>query len=211
MSGSLYIRRYKMGIFSGLFRYREAGEPLDIENLQEFGEPQYSLFSNSKVLSLRHEIDITDENGNVKYHSETKPFSLHDRTYITDEQGQDVAYVYRKVFSLHQRHFVEMADGLSFEMATELFHLIEDIMNIEGLAWQLRGNIMGLDFRLYDQNGDVAALITQKAVSLHDKYRIDIYQPDYEKVIVAILIALQHIMIDRASAAGSSSSSSSSK
>jgi uncharacterized protein YxjI len=84
-------------------------------------------------------------------------------------------------------------------------------MNIEGLAWQLRGNILRLNFQLYDQNGEIAALISQKAISLHDKYCIDIYQPDYEKVVVAILITLQHMMSDRqvndALSSGSSSTS----
>ena len=200
-----------MGIFSDIFRFREAGEPVNISNLEEFGEPEYSLFTSTKVFSLHHRIEITDEQGFVRYNVETKFPSLHDKTYITDAQGDDVAYIHRKLFTLHERHFIDMADGLSFEMATEWWHIIKDIMNIEGLAWQLRGNILRLNFQLYDQNGEIAALISQKAISLHDKYCIDIYQPDYEKVVVAILITLQHMMSDRqvndALSSGSSSTS----
>ena len=200
-----------MGIFSDIFRFREAGEPVNINNLEEFGEPEYSLFTSTKVFSLHHRIEITDEQGFVRYNVETKFPSLHDKTYITDAQGDDVAYIHRKLFTLHARHFIDMADGLSFEMATEWWHIIKDIMNIEGLAWQLRGNILGLNFQLYDQNGEIAALISQKAISLHDKYCIDIYQPDYEKVVVAILVTLQHMMSDRqvndALSSGSSSTS----
>lgn len=200
-----------MGIFSDIFRFREAGEPVNNNNLEEFGEPEYSLFTSTKVFSLHHRIEITDEQGFVRYNVETKFPSLHDKTYITDAQGDDVAYIHRKLFTLHERHFIDMADGLSFEMATEWWHIIKDIMNIEGLAWQLRGNILGLNFQLYDQNGEIAALISQKAISLHDKYCIDIYQPDYEKVVVAILVTLQHMMSDRqvndALSSGSSSTS----
>ena len=200
-----------MGVFSDIFRFREAGEPVNINNLEEFGEPEYSLFTSTKVFSLHHRIEVTDEQGFVRYNVETKFPSLHDKTYITDAQGDDVAYIHRKLFTLHERHFIDMADGLSFEMATEWWHIIKDIMNIEGLAWQLRGNILGLNFQLYDQNGEIAALISQKAISLHDKYCIDIYQPDYEKVVVAILITLQHMMSDRqindALSSGSSSTS----
>ena len=202
-----------MGIFSDIFRFREAGEPVNINNLEEFGEPEYSLFTSTKVFSLHHRIEVTDEQGFVRYNVETKFPSLHDKTYITDAQGDDVAYIHRKLFTLHERHFIDMADGLSFEMATEWWHIIKDIMNIEGLAWQLRGNILGLNFQLYDQNGEIAALISQKAISLHDKYCIDIYQPDYEEVVVTILITLQHMMNDRevSSSASSSSSDSSGK
>ena len=202
-----------MGIFSDIHRYREAGEGMNYNNLEEFGEPAYSLFTSSKLFSLHHKIDVTDENGILKYHAETKFPSLHDRTYISDAHGHLISYVYRKFFTLHERHFIEMESGLSFEMATEWFHIIKDIMNIEGLAWQLRGNILGLNFQLYDQNGDVVALISQKMLSLHDKYCIDIYQPDYEEVVVTILITLQHMMNDRevSSSAASSSSDSSGK
>ena len=202
-----------MGIFSDIHRYREAGEGMNYNNLEEFGEPAYSLFTSSKVFSLHHKIDVTDENGILKYHAETKFPSLHDRTYISDAHGHLISYVYRKFFTLHERHFIEMESGLSFEMSTEWFHIIKDIMNIEGLAWQLRGNILGLNFQLYDQNGDVVALISQKMLSLHDKYCIDIYQPDYEEVVVTILITLQHMMNDRevSSSASSSSSDSSGK
>ncbi len=202
-----------MGIFSNIHRYREAGEGMNYNNLEEFGEPAYSLFTSSKVFSLHHKIDVTDEKGILKYHAETKFPSLHDRTYISDAHGHLISYVYRKFFTLHERHFIEMESGLSFEMATEWFHIIKDIMNIEGLAWQLRGNILGLNFQLYDQNGDVVALISQKMLSLHDKYCIDIYQPDYEEVVVTILITLQHMMNDRevSSSASSSSSDSSGK
>ncbi len=53
-------------------------------------------------------------------------------------------------------------------------HIIKDVTNIVGLGWQLRGNILGLNFELYDENGEVIAVIAQKMFSIHDKYCIDI-------------------------------------
>jgi len=35
-----------------------------------------------------------------------------------------------------------MADGTHFELSNELFHIIKDITNIQGLGWQLKGNIL---------------------------------------------------------------------
>ncbi|WP_026670377.1 LURP-one-related/scramblase family protein [Butyrivibrio sp. AE3006] len=199
-----------MGVFSKVHRFREAGEVANVNNVDRFGEPAKSLFTTSKVFTLHHKIDITDAGENVVYHAETKFPSLHDKTDITDALGNQVAHIERKFFTLHERHFVTMADGTSFEVSNELFHLIKDITNIEGLGWQLRGNILGLNFELYDQYGDIIAVIAQKMLSIHDKYCIDIYKPEYEKNVVAILITLQHMIKDRESAADSSSSSSSS-
>ena len=199
-----------MGVFSKHIRYREAGERPNVNNVERFGEPVKSLFTTAKVFTLHKHIDITDDRGQIVYEANTKFPSLHDKTDITDAQGRQVAHIERKFFTLHERHFVTMADGTRFELANELFHLFRDITNIEGLGWQLRGNIMALNFELYDAQEQVIAVIGQKLISLHDKYCIDIYRPEYEAATVAILVTLQHMIRDRQNAASSGSSSSSS-
>ena len=199
-----------MGVFSKYNRYREAGEAANVNNVARFGEPAHSLFTTTKVFSLHRHIDITDAQERVVYEANSKFFSIRDKTDITDAQGNPVAHIERKFFTLHERHFVTMADGTRFEISTELFHLIKDIINIEGLGWQLRGNIMALNFELYDRDEQIIAVIGQKMISLHDKYCIDIYRPEYERTVVAILITLQHMIRDRENAASSGSSSSSS-
>ncbi len=199
-----------MGFMSSIHRFHEAGEQPNVNNVAEYGEPVHSLYTTSKVFSLHSKIDVTDDQERPVYHVSSKPISLHDKTDITDDQGNFVAHIERKLFSLHQRHYVSMHDGLQFELSTELFHLIKDITNIEGLGWQLQGNILGLNFTLLDEQGQPIAVIGQKLISLHDKYCIDIYQPQYEQIAVAILITLQHMMRDRRAASSSSYSSSSS-
>ena len=162
------------------------------------------------MFSLHHHIDITDDHENVVYQSESKFFSLHDKTDVSDASGRHIAHIERKFWTLHERHFVTMANGTKFELSNELWHLVKDITNIEELGWQLRGNMFGLNFELYDQDESVIAVISQKMFSLHDKYCIDIYRPEQEETVVAILVTLQHMMKDRQTAAMSSSSSSSS-
>ena len=199
-----------MGAFSKHHRFHEAGEEANVNNVERFGVPAHSLFTTTMVFTLHHHIDITDENEQVVYQSNSKVISLHDKTDVTTAAGAQVAHIERKFFSFHQRHFVTMADGFQFELSNELFHIYKDITNIEGLGWQLRGNIWGLNFELYDRDGSIIAVIGQKFFSLHDKYCVDIYKPELEPIVVAILITLQHMIRDRQAAASSSSSSSSS-
>ena len=125
-----------MGVFSKYHRFREAGEEANVNNAARFGEPQRSLFTSTKVMTLHHRIEITDEEERVVYRAETKFPSLHDKTDLFDAAGRPVAHMERKLFTLHERHFVTMADGTAFELSNELFHLIRDITNIEGLGWQ---------------------------------------------------------------------------
>ena len=197
-----------MGVFSKVHRFREAGEQANVNNVERFGEPVRSLFTSTKVFTLHHRIDITDDREQVVYQAQTKFPSLHDKTDITDAARNHVAHIEKKILTLHQRHFITMSDGQSFELSNELFHLIKDITNIEGLGWQLQGNILGLNFELYDNAGNVIAVIGQKMLSIHDKYCVDIYQPELEKQVVAILITLQHMIRDRENTAAASSSSS---
>ncbi len=198
-----------MGVFSKYHRFREAGEAANVNNVARFGEPANSLFTSTKVFTLHHHIDITDAQEHVVYEANSKVFSIHDKTDISDAQGNHVAHIERKFFTLHQRHFITMADGERFEISTELLHLVKDINNIEGLGWQLQGNVLALNFELYDRDGSIIAVIGQKVVSLHDKYCVDIYKPEHEQKVVAILVTLQHMIRDRENASSSSSSFSS--
>lgn len=198
-----------MGVFSNVHRFREAGEAANVNNVERFGEPVRSLFTSTEVFTLHHKIEITDANENMVYRAQTKFPSLHDKTTIIDARGNEVAYIERKVFSMHGRHFVTMADGTDFEISNELFHLVKDVINIEGLGWQLRGNILALNFELYDENENIIAVVAQKMFSVHDKYCVDIYKPEYEKEVVAILVTLQHMIRDRQAASGAVGSSSS--
>ena len=195
-----------MGVFSKYHRFHEVGEQANVNNVDRFGEPHHSLFTSSKVFTLHHLIDITDDREQAVYQARTKFPSIHDKTDITDTSGAQVAHIERKLLTLHERHYVTMADGTRFELSNELFHLVKDITNLEGLGWQLRGNIMGLNFELYDADGSVIAVIGQKFFSIHDKYCVDIYKPEQEQKVVAILVTLQHMIKDREAAASSSSS-----
>ena len=199
-----------MGVLSKYHRFREAGEAANVNNVERFGEPAKSLFTTSKVFTLHKHIDITNDRGEAVYQADTKFPSLHDKTDITDAGGNHVAHIERKFFTLHERHFITMADGTAFQLSNQLFHLIKDITDIEGLGWQLCGNIAGLNFELYDENENIIAVIGQKMFSIHDKYCIDIYRPELEDKVVAILVTLQHMNKDREAAHSSSGSFSSS-
>ena len=201
-----------MGVFSKIHRFREAGQDVNVNNVEKFGVPSLSLFTTTKVFTLHHHIDVVDNNENVVYESNSKMISLHDKTDITKAGGEHVAHIERKFLTLHERHFITMANGTKFELSNEIFHIIKDITNIEGLGWQLRGNVLGLNFELYDSNGEIIAVISQKMISIHDKWCVDIYKKEHTDTIVAILISLQHMVKDREarSSGGHSSGGSSS-
>ena len=191
-------------------RYHDAGEGTDARNIEEYGHPVKSLYTSTELLTLHHRIEITDESGLPVYRAETQFPSIHDKTDIYRADGSHAAHIERKLFSLHEIRYVEMDNGRQFQLSNELFHLIRDVTNIEGLGWILEGNFLQLNFSLKDQSGNLIAVVGQKVFSLHDKYCVDIYEPEQEEIVVAVLVALQHMIRDREAAASSSGSAGSS-
>lgn len=164
-------------------RFHERGTAADERNRMDYGEPVKSLYTSKPLITL------------------------HDHTVVKDAEGKEVADISRKIFSLHEVRNVQMADGTAFTLSNELLHIIKDVTNIEGLGWQLSGNILQMNFVIRDEKGKVLAVIGQKALSLHDKYSIDLYDIEHMEIIVAIVIALEHMITDRETAGNSTSGS----
>ena len=162
--------------------------------VEDYGKAEYSLYTALNLGDLHSKIDITDEEGNVKYYTKSSIFALKGKTEIMDASGNIIAYLEKRPISLHEKHFITMADGRKFTLSNEIFHIIKDITNIEGLGWQLRGNIIGLNFNLLDENGQPVATVGKKLVSIHEKYCIDIYKPQHEQVVAAIVIQLEKML-----------------
>ena len=184
-------------------RYSGPGEKADDRNREEFGEPVKSLYTSTEILTLHHRIEVTDETGKVVYRVETQFPSIHDKTDIYTQDGRHVSHFERKLFTIHEIHYVDMENGKHFVLSNELFHLIKDITNIEGLGWKLVGNFLQLNFTIRDAAGELIAVVSQKYLSIHDKYAVDIYKPEYEEEVITILIVLQHMIRDRESAESS--------
>lgn len=188
-----------MGIFSDIQKFHGAGERPNESILERFGAPARSLYTELDPGDLHQKISVRDEQGQLLYWTKSSVFALRGKTDLFDAGGAQVAHLEKKPISLHEEHYITLDDGRQITLSNELFHIFRDVTNIKGLDWQLRGNVIGLNFTLYDQNGELIAAIGQKMLSIHDRYSIDLYQPQYEKTVAAIVISLQKMLIARRS------------
>lgn len=196
-----------MGFFSSIQKYHAAGEEQHRSNVEQYGRAFRSLYTEAKLASLHQQVDVTDDAGQVVYQTSSKIVSIRGKTDVMDAAGNLVAHIEKKPISLHEKHIVTMADGRQFTLSNQLFHIVKDITDIPELGWQIQGNVMGLNFTLLDQNDDPVAVIGHKMISLHDRYSMDIYQPQHERIVVAVVIALRKMLNDRRENAMSSSHS----
>ncbi len=193
-----------MGFFDSLAdslqnlqKFHGAGEGPNQQNVEQYGEPVRSLYTEVDLRDIHRKIEVKDEQGNTLYWTKSSIIAVKDKTDLFDAAGKPVAHLEKQPVSLHEKHFVTMEDGRQFTLSNELFHVFKDVTNIQGLGWQLQGNVIGLNFMLFDQIGEPVAAIGQKAVSLHNRYSIDLYQTQDEAAVVAIVIQLQKMLNDR--------------
>ena len=183
-------------------RYHSAGEGTDIRNYKEYGEPAKSLYTSRYLFSFHKDIDVTDENDNVVYHSSSKLFSFTNETTITDVEDRVVARIEKKLFSLHSIHYIDVVGGKSFELSKELFRILDMKFTIDELGWNL-------NFVLYNNKERVIAVVGQKLFSMRDKYCIDLYDVNEEATVVAIVITLENMLMARRHSSSSSTTHSS--
>lgn len=187
-----------MGLFGTLKKLSDSvnkvADDFGKSTVEDYGPPVYTLYTALQLGNLNRRIDVTDEQDNVKYYTKSSVVAIKGKTDIMDADGNVIAHLEKRPVSLHEKHFITMADGRNFTLSNEIFHIIKDITNIEGLGWQLKGNIVGLNFNLLDEEGAPVATVGKKAVSIHDKYYIDMYQPKQEQIVVAIVIQLEKML-----------------
>ena len=131
---------FVVGIFviaTTLQRYHSAGEKTDIRNYNDYGEPAKSLYTSRYLFSFHKDIDVTDDNDNLVYHSSSKLFSFTNETTITDAQDRVVASIEKKLFSLHSIHYIDVVGGKSFELSKDLFRLLDMKFTIDELGWTI--------------------------------------------------------------------------
>lgn len=202
---------FVVGIFviaTTLQRYHSTGEKTDIRNYNDYGEPAKSLYTSRYLFSFHKDIDVTDDNDNLVYHSSSKLFSFTNETTITDAQDRVVASIEKKLFSLHSIHYIDVVGGKSFELSKDLFRLLDMKFTIDELGWTLQGDFSNLNFVLYNNQERVIAVVGQKLFSMRDKYCIDLYDVNEEATVVAIVITLENMLMAIISANDSTSHSS---
>ena len=187
-----------MGILSKLGgAFHGAGEGPSQMNLEKYGAPARSLYTELKLGDLHQKVEVKDEQGQTLYWTKSAIVAIKGKTDIFDASDALVAHLEKKPISMHEEHYITMADGTQITLSNRLFQVFKDVTDIKGLDWKLQGNVIGLNFILFDQNSEPVAAIGQKALSIHNRFSIDLYQPQHEKTVVAIVISLQKMLAAR--------------
>lgn len=154
------------------------------------------LYVKQKVFSFADQFSVIDDQGQAKYWAEGEFFSLVKRLHVSDVSGEEVITIEQELFSFMPRYKV-FYKGRQFATIRGLFRF-RPTFEIEGPGWYVEGNLLGLEYTIYDGEATIAT-IQKKWMSWGDSYEIDIVDDLNELPVLAIVLG-----IDAAAARSSS-------
>lgn len=155
------------------------------------------FFMKEKLVSIHGVYHIYDGEGKERFQIKGKVLSLHDYTALLDMEGNELARIHKKLVSVHEVHFIEIDGREVSQVKSELLHPIHQKIDVPGLGWQVRGNLMEHDFTVVDGQENIRVSVHRKWLSIGEGYQVLI---DREEDIVpglALMVALERMMTDR--------------
>lgn len=146
------------------------------------------LYVNEKLFSIHKKFYIKDENNMDIYEVSSKVFSIGDKTTINDMQGNRIAYIEQEVFHITPNYNVYINDEFAFKITKKLQLFKNDYVLSNG--YRVEGNIMMLDFIIYDDNNIQIGSIKRDFISIGDKYEINIDNINKKEIILSIIVAI---------------------
>ena len=147
------------------------------------------LYVEEKLLSIHDKFYVKDEQGVDVYEISSKVISIGAKTTISDMQGNIIAYIEQDILHLMPNYNIYINDKLEFTISKE-FQLIKNDYSISN-GYRVNGDFMMLNFEIFDDNNNVIGSITRKFFSIGDKYEINIDNPIYKEIVLAIIVAIK--------------------
>lgn len=146
------------------------------------------LYVNEKLFSIHKKFYVKDENNMDVYEISSKIISFGDKTTINDMQGNKIVYIEQELFHLTPNYKVYIGDKFTFKIIKKFQLFKNDYVLSNG--YRVEGNIMMLDFVVYDDNNIQIGSIKRNFISIGDKYEINIDDINKKEIVLAIIVAI---------------------
>lgn len=146
------------------------------------------LYVNEKLFSIHRKFYVQDESNKDIYEISSKFISIGDKTTINDIKGKTIAYIEQEILNLTPTYNVYINDNLSCKIKKKFQFFKNDYKLSNG--YKVDGNILMLDFVIYDEFNNQIGSIKRKFISIGDKYEINILDTSKKEIILAIIVAI---------------------
>lgn len=161
------------------------------------------LFIKQKVFSLSGKFTVKDEQEKDVYYVEGSFMKIPKTFSIMNATRNEVALITKKVFSFLPKFFVEV-NGREVLTIKKEFSFFKARYTIDAAGIEVHGNWWDMDFQVL-QHGEYVGKVSKEWFTWGDSYKVQILNEEMETIIIAIVIAIDCVKADEASAASSAS------
>lgn len=161
------------------------------------------LYIKQKVFSIGDQFTVFDEDERLRYSVKGSFMRLPKTFSIHNEKGKEVSRVTKKTISLLPKFFVEMGEKKAIEISKQLsifkakYSILAENLTVDGNWWDM-------DFEV-SQKGQKVADINKRWIAWGDTYEITILNEALEELIISLVIAIDCVKEDEATASSISS------
>ncbi|MBO0448324.1 LURP-one-related family protein [Enterococcus sp. MJM12] len=162
------------------------------------------LYIKQKVFSIGEKFNVTDADQEPLYHVQGSFLKIPKQFTIFDRNDHVIGEITKKVLALLPQFTVMIDDEAAIVIKKELT-LFKARYHIEADGISVQGNWWDMDFEVV-KDGLQIAVINKRWVSWGDTYEVTVFDERYEKLIVALVVAIDCVKADDNAAASSASS-----
>ncbi|MDX1260115.1 LURP-one-related/scramblase family protein [Exiguobacterium sp. K1] len=156
----------------------------------------HTLYMKQKVFSLRGRFSIQDQQEQDVYLVEGSFMKLPKTFSISTVDGEEVAVITKKMLSLLPKFFIEV-DGETLTIEKS-FTFFKDRYTIDAADLEIDGDWWDMDFEI-KRHGEVVGSVEKKWFTFGDSYEIQVFDPDIEKILIALVVAIDCVKEDEES------------
>lgn len=152
-----------------------------------------TLYIRQKVFKITDHYPIMDEYQNPIYQVDQDFNLIGNTVHVKEANGRELFVVEKVIFSLLPQFVVTFFDGNQIKIKSRLAFLKRHI-DIESDEYNLRleGSYWDYNFRIF-QGETVVGEIAQAMLTWADTYELTIYDETFEHVVIALMIAVDHL------------------
>jgi len=156
------------------------------------------LYIKQKVFSLSDKFTVKDQQEKDVYYVEGSFMKVPKTFSIMNTAREEIALITKKVLSFLPKFFVEVNGQELLTIKKEL-SFFKARYTIDAAGIDVHGNWWEMDFEVL-QNGEVVGKVTKEWFTWGDSYKVQILDEEMETIIIAIVVAIDCVKADQASA-----------
>lgn len=156
------------------------------------------LYIKQKVFSFGGKFTVKDQQEQDVYFIEGSFMQIPKSFSIMNVARDEVALITKKVFSFLPTFFVEV-DGQEVLTIKKEFSFFKARYTIDAAGITVHGNWWDMEFEVL-QHGEIIGNVSKEWFTWGDSYKVQIIDENREKMIIALVVAIDCVKADQAAA-----------